>query len=156
MWQSKSFSNWPTLLSHRDFPKLAEIIWTTVSIFFLFLHRANQSTALDFEAVHVASNQEGRRKRAYRQSGGATLLPTDPPAEVALPRIEAENPDRGTFAEPGWEREGGGCGSFCLEQQQQFWRQRHRIELNELGHAVPKGEKKSQFPVCFKKSLCPS
>ena len=97
--------------------------------------RANQSSSLNLEAVHVATDQERRWKWAYRQSGGAALLSTDPSSEVTLSRTEAENPHRGTFAKLGREWEVGvSIGG------QQLRRQRHHIELNELGYAVPKGE----------------
>ena len=85
--------------------------------------RANQSPSHDSQTIHVAENQEGRRKRADRQAGGAGLLPADHPAEAALHGAQEEDQDRGSASGPRVTvAEFGDC-----------------LKLDEPCHAVQKG-----------------
>jgi hypothetical protein len=95
-WSAKIFFLKMCSMIKKVWPPLNYNITNPSSFYF----RTNKSSSHDLEAVHVAPDQKGRRKRVDRQAGGPRLLPAHHPPKVALHGPQAEDQDRGFASGP--------------------------------------------------------
>lgn len=91
-WFSKDIESHAENKTGIDESKNSRVIAMQTFVYpFVFIFRANFTSALDFETIHVTSHKKRCRKRAFGQNRNNGLLPIDHAAKSALHGIEEKN-----------------------------------------------------------------